>query len=156
MYNFILKIFFILALNILISSNILSGLVFHLLFLYSDHPIFPDGGVGFWLYVSLWIGVILLTLIAKICIFPVLYRYFTRGNYIFDFFEKIRTRPYFAIRVLFMSLVLDFSIHCFYNLSLFSQTCISFMALYEKFCFGGVFICYIFLIVYFAINQEKC
>ena len=147
------KVVFILLINLLISSNILPSIIFTVLLIigFADLSSIPiSQGVGFYILVCLWIITMLLTLISKICIFPYLYKKLSKNNFIFDYLEKIRLDKLYAIKILIFAFVLDFCITCSYIL----VSCVNYMTLFNIFCFGGVFICYLSLIVWFKISKK--
>ena len=146
------KVVFILLINLLISSNILPSIIFTILLIigFADLSSIPiSQGVGFYILVCLWIITMLLTLISKICIFPYLYKKLSKNNFIFDYLEKIRMDKHLAVEILIFAIILDFSIAYSY----IHITCLNYMSFVNLFCFGGVFICYLSLIIWFKIRN---
>ncbi|CDC21826.1 unknown [Clostridium sp. CAG:306] len=148
------KVILLILINILISSNILPAMIFTLLLIigFADMSSIPiSQEVGFYFLVCLWFFTMLLILICKICIFPYCYKNLSKNNFLFDYIEKIRLDKKFAIKILLSVIILDFCI----TYSYINIPCFSYMSLFNVFCFGGVFICYLSLIVWFKIKEKS-
>jgi|GEM_PF-2793012 hypothetical protein len=100
---------------------------------------------------------LLLYYVSKLFIFPLIYKFSKNNKYISNFFERIKKQKSFRYKVLFFSILTDIIVILAFLASSF-LTDIKYFVQAFVFYFliggGGVFICYVSLILWFKIEEK--
>ncbi len=101
---------------------------------------------------------LLLYYVSKLFIFPLIYKFSKNNQYIANFFERIKKQKSFRYKVLLFSVLADIIVILAFLVSLFLTDIKDFL---QAFLFyfliggGGVFICYVSLILWFKIKEKS-
>lgn len=146
-----------LFLNLLLTPAS-SIFLFYLIVLFLSFEEYSNGKIV-WednLFVVFLICILLIFCIFKLCIFPLIYILNKNNLYIHNFFEKIAHNKNFRNKVLFFACITDIIIIMLFLVEalFYSIKDLPFVfIIHSLFGLGGVFICYLSLIIWFKIRN---
>lgn len=100
---------------------------------------------------------LLLYYVSKLFIFPLIYKFSKNNQYISNFFERIKKQKSFRYKVLLFSFLADIIVILAFLASLFLTDIKDFLQAFVFYFLiggGGVFICYLSLILLFKIEEN--
>ena len=146
-----------LFLNLLLTPAS-SILLFYLIVLFLSFEEYSNGKIV-WednLFVVFLICILLIFCIFKLCIFPLIYILNKNNSHIHNFFEKIVYDKNFRNKVLFFACITDTIIILLFSFETFFYSIKNLpfvFIVHSLFGLGGVFICYLSLIIWFKIRN---
>ena len=148
-----------LFLNLLLTPAS-SILLFYLIVLFISFEKYSNGKIvwGDNFFIVFLLCILLVFFIFKLCIFPLIYILNKNNLYIHNFFEKIAHNQNFRNKVLVFACITDIIIILLFSAEtfLYSIKDLPFVFIvHSLFGLGGVFICYLSLIIWFKIRKHK-